>query len=82
MDELENEVVSRLKERFWEMLNVDFQDERGDGRHFMLAIVSDVFTGKNRVERSQLVYEVLWDLLKKDSIHALRMSCKTPDEII
>lgn len=80
-DEILLEVNSRMKDTFWDSVNIDFHDERWDGRHFYLQIVSEKFEWKNRVARSQMVYQVLWDLLKKDHIHALRMSCKTPQEI-
>lgn len=81
MDVIAVEVESRIKSHFWEDVWIDFKDERGDGKHFFISIVSDVFEWKNRVERSQVVYEILWDLLKKDHIHAIRMKLKTPSEI-
>lgn len=81
MDEISQEVETRIHKAFWEMVHIDFYDERGDGRHFMLVIVSELFEGKSRVQRSQMVYDVLWDLLKKDHIHALGMTCKTPSEV-
>lgn len=81
MDEIAQEVSMRIQWFFWESVHIDFHDERWDGRHFALSIVSEKFEGKSRVERSQMVYEILWDLLKKDHIHALRMFCKTPQEI-
>jgi acid stress-induced BolA-like protein IbaG/YrbA len=81
MDIIAQEVESRIKSHFWEDVWIDFKDERGDGKHFFISIISDVFEWKNRVERSQLVYEILWDLLKKDHIHAIRMKLKTPSEI-
>ena len=81
MDELQIEVQKRITQAFWEGVHIDFHDERGDGRHFELAIVSEKFEWKSRVVRSQMIYEVLGDLLKKDHIHALRMHCKTPSEV-
>jgi len=81
MDIIAQEVESRIKSHFWEDVWIDFKDERGDGKHFFISIVSDVFEWKNRVERSQVVYEILWDLLKKDHIHAIRMKLKTREEV-
>ena len=80
MDIIAQEVESRIKTHFWEDVGIDFKDERWDGKHFFISIVSDAFEGKNRVERSQLVYEILGDLLKKDHIHAIRMKLKTHKE--
>jgi len=74
-------VQKRVQERFWEAVEVDFKDEKGDGKHFFLSIVSAEFLEKGRVERSQLVYNLLDDLLKTGGIHALRMNLKTPEEL-
>lgn len=82
METIEIEVSKRIKEKFWNEVNIDFHDEKLDGKHFMLFIVSELFEWKTRIERSQEVYSILDDLLKTDHIHALRMKLKTPNEII
>lgn len=51
----------------------------GDGRHFEALIVSDLFRGKNRVQRHQLVYRALGDRMQEE-IHALSMTTLAPDE--
>ena len=51
----------------------------GDGQHFYAVIVSPAFTGKNRVQQHQLVYQALGDRMKEE-IHALSMQTMTPDE--
>jgi acid stress-induced BolA-like protein IbaG/YrbA len=52
----------------------------GDGRHFELVIVSDEFTGKNRLQRHQRVYQALGDNMRDEMIHALTMKTFTPQE--
>lgn len=47
--------------------------------HFSLMIVSESFTGKSRVERQRMVYDVLQDELK-ERIHALTLKTLTPSE--
>ena len=79
--ELMIEVEQRIKNIYWENTNIDFQDERGDGRHFFISIISEKFEWFSRIERSQQIYKILDDLLKKDYIHALRMKLKTPSEL-
>ena len=74
-------VQERLQERFGDDVQIDFMDEKGDGRHFYLYIVSGHFEGKSRIARSKLVYELLDDLIGQDSIHALRLKLKTPTEV-
>ena len=51
----------------------------GDGQHFQALIVSAQFTGRNRVQRHQLVYRALGDRMREE-IHALSMQTLTPEE--
>ena len=51
----------------------------GDGHHFEALIVSAAFQGKSRVQRHQLVYQVLGDRMREE-IHALSMRTLTPEE--
>lgn len=51
----------------------------GDGQHFEAVVVSEVFAGKNRVQRHQLVYQTLGDRMRAE-IHALSMKTFTPQE--
>jgi BolA protein len=51
-----------------------------DGRgHFRLRIVSDAFAGLRPLQRHQLVYRSLGELMQTD-IHALSITALTPDE--
>ena len=51
-----------------------------DGRgHFEVRIVAQAFDGRSRIERHQLVYSALGDLLESD-IHALRIKALAPSE--
>ncbi|QFR39635.1 BolA family transcriptional regulator [Candidatus Gracilibacteria bacterium 28_42_T64] len=79
--ELIKEVEQRIVDSYGKGVDIDFQDERGDGKHFYISIVSDKFEGLSRIERSQQIYKILDDLLKKDYIHALRMKLKTSNEL-
>ncbi len=81
MDNLNKEVAQRILSKFWDCTEIAFKDERWDGKHFFVEITSDIFEWKSRVERSQMVYKVLWDLLTTDSIHALKMKLRTPKEV-
>ena len=46
---------------------------------FDVTIESAKFSGKNRVQRHQMIYDALRDLLQTD-IHALRIKAFTPSE--
>jgi len=51
-----------------------------DGKgHFDVTIVSATFDGINRVQRHQMIYDALRDLLQTD-IHALSIKAFTPSE--
>jgi stress-induced morphogen len=81
MNTLVKEVENRIQKHFWDHVSIDFKDEKWDGKHFYLYIVSEIFEWKSRIERSREVHNLLDDLLKTDSIHALRLKLKTPNEI-
>ncbi|WP_174873410.1 BolA family protein [Vogesella oryzae] len=50
-----------------------------DGTHFDAVIVSPEFSGRNRVQRHQLVYKALGDRMRAE-IHALSMKTLSPEE--
>ena len=52
----------------------------GDGQHFEAVIVSPEFTGLNRVQRQQRVYQTVLDKLNSGELHALSLQTLTPDE--
>ena len=52
----------------------------GKGGHFYVTIVADVFSGKTPLQRHQLVYKAVEELMKTD-IHALSIKAYCPDEL-
>lgn len=57
----------------------DHLEVDGDGAHFEAVIVSQIFNGKSRVARHQLVNRALGSQMGNE-IHALSMKTLTPDE--
>nr|WP_246099460.1 BolA family protein [Methylibium rhizosphaerae] len=51
-----------------------------EGRHFTVRIVSERFTGLNRVARHRLVYDALHELIPQ-GIHALAIQADTPERL-
>ncbi|MCK5831738.1 MAG: BolA family transcriptional regulator [Methylococcales bacterium] len=49
------------------------------GGHYNVTIVADAFDGKTLVQRHQLIYQALGDLMKNE-IHALGINALTPTE--
>jgi BolA protein len=52
---------------------------RKGGGHYHVTIVADAFEGKSLVQRHQLVYAALAEMMK-DDIHALGINALTPSE--
>jgi len=50
-----------------------------EGGHFSVMVVSDRFAGQTRMQRHQLVYAAVADLMRTD-IHALSIQARTPQE--
>lgn len=50
------------------------------GGHFSAFIVAEAFEGKTQVQRHQMVYRALGDLMRTD-IHALIIKALTPNEL-
>ncbi len=52
---------------------------RQGGGHYHVTIVAEAFAGKSLVQRHQLIYQALGDMMK-DEIHALGINALTPSE--
>jgi BolA protein len=50
-----------------------------EGGHFSVVVVSDQFAGRTRMQRHQLVYQAVSELMRSD-IHALSIQARTPQE--
>lgn len=53
----------------------------GDGRHFDIQVVGDVFEGLRPVQRQQRIYAVLQSQIAEGTIHAVNMKIFTPGEL-
>lgn len=81
MNQLKIEVETRIRKIFGENVTLEFHDEKWDWKHFYLVIISELFTGLSRIERSRKVHDILDDLLVNGSIHALRLKLRNPEEV-
>ncbi len=52
---------------------------RSGGGHYHVTIVADTFEGQSSVQRHQLIYKALGDLMKQQ-IHALGINALSPSE--
>lgn len=54
--------------------------EGEDGHHFTAIVVCAEFSGKNRVQKQQLVYATLKEQIADGSLHAISVKTLTPEE--
>jgi acid stress-induced BolA-like protein IbaG/YrbA len=74
---LGNEV---LEQRLLALDGVQYVKVTGDGYHYKLILVSDVFVGLSKVARQQWVYAQLSNDIVNGSLHALSMDTWTKQE--
>ena len=53
-----NKIEELIKTAFPDAI-VTIEDLRGDGDHYACNVISNAFTGKNRVQQHQMVYKAL-----------------------
>jgi stress-induced morphogen len=59
---------------------VTMTDRTGTMDHLKVVVVSDVFHGKNLLDRHRLIYQALDAPMKDGRIHALELTAKTKEE--
>jgi acid stress-induced BolA-like protein IbaG/YrbA len=60
--------------------DIEVKDLTGTGDHFEALVVSSQFADKGMIERHQLVYGPLQDLLKSGELHALALRTFSPEQ--
>ncbi len=53
---------------------------KGDGSHFEVIAVGDMFDGMSRVKKQQTIYGPLMEYIRTNAIHALSIKALTPAE--
>lgn len=51
-----------------------------DGKHYSAIVISPAFSGKNRVQKQQLVYATLNQYIADGTLHAISIKTFTPEE--
>ena len=72
--------LSEIENRIRVIPGVSRVEAKGDGYHYELVVVSDLFLDQPRVKRQQWVYEQLNDLILSGQLHALTMKTWTVEE--
>ena len=58
---------------------VSVTDRTGTMDHFSIRVVSDLFKGKNLLDRHRLIYHALDEPMKDGRIHAVEIKAETTD---
>ena len=74
---IENEEIEKRLKAINDVLYVKVE---GDGYHYQLTIVTDMFLNKPKVARQQWVYAQLKEYITSGKLHALNMKTWTQDE--
>lgn len=75
--ELSDELKNRLGQQFTDA-QISVQVE---GTSAFLGVVSHDFEGRSQVQRQQLVYSLIGDLIQTGELHAVTIQAKTPAEV-
>jgi len=59
---------------------VTMTDLTGTQDHLNVRVISDMFKGKNLLDRHRMIYQALDEPMKDGRIHALELKAQTPDE--
>jgi len=70
----------QLEHHLAAIADIEYVQVKGDGYHYQLTIVSDLFLAKSKVARQQWVYAQLKDYIITGSLHALSMQTWTKAE--
>ena len=71
-----SEIETLIKAAFPDA-TITIEDLRGDGDHYACRVVSSAFTGKNRVQQHQMVYNALGGRMGGE-LHALALQTSAP----
>ncbi|EUD05406.1 BolA family iron metabolism protein IbaG [Providencia alcalifaciens] len=70
--------TNEIKQVLMEKLSLDEVIVNGDGSHFQVIAVGNLFDGMSRVKQQQAVYAPLMEYIADNRIHALSIKAYTP----
>jgi stress-induced morphogen len=73
------EVLTEYIRRMLPGAQVAVQDRTGTMDHLAVRVVSDLFKGKNLLDRHRMIYQALDAPMKDGRIHALELTAETSD---
>lgn len=79
---IQQEILNLLTQEFDpDSDSIEILDNGHEGHyHCAVKIISEKFAGMSRVQRQQMIYGLLDELLKSNIVHALQLKLQTPEE--
>lgn len=77
---ISSEALTKYIQQLMPDATVSVTDRTGTMDHFSIRVVSDLFKGKNLLDRHRLIYDALGEPMKDGRIHALEIKAETADE--
>jgi len=74
-------VIDEIKAAIEAEIEASELDVQGEGGRFEIYIVSEIFSGMNRVKKQQAVYAPIKPLLADGRVHAVTIKAFAPDEL-
>lgn len=72
--------IIEIKALLEQSLSLDEVHVKGDGSHFEVIAVGEIFEGMSRVKKQQVIYAPLMEAIQSNAIHALSIKAFTPME--
>ena len=72
--------TDEIKQVLMDQLKLDQVIVKGDGSHFQIIAVGEMFNGMSRVKQQQVIYVPLMEYIADNRIHALSIKAYTPAE--
>lgn len=71
---------SEIKDVLMQALALDEVHVTGDGSHFQVIVVGELFASMSLVKKQQTIYAPLMEYIADNRIHALSIKTYTPEE--
>ena len=78
---ISNDELTKYIQQSMSDATVSIVDRTGTMDHFNVNVVSDMFKGKNLLDRHRMIYQALDVPMKDGRIHAVELQAKTTDEV-
>ncbi|MFD2178821.1 BolA family iron metabolism protein IbaG [Veronia pacifica] len=72
--------ITEIKSILEDALSLDELHVKGEGSHFEVIAVGEMFENMSRVKKQQTIYAPLMEHIRSNAIHALSIKAMTPAE--